>query len=287
MQLRVSEKALQLKTSVGVLPPHLYGDSVRLRQALLNYSTNAVKFTSVGSIALKVTVQEEHEQDVLVRLEVQDTGIGIDAVKLEKIFEAFEQADKTTARRYGGTGLGLAITKRFAQLMGGDAGASSTPGRGSVFWFTARLRKGASAHAPEQPVPVRDVVQTLRQAHHGKRVLLVDDDEINREIGKVMLEDVDLVVDLAEDGQMAVEQAKAHAYDLILMDMQMPLLDGLDATRAIRKLPVRSTVPVVAMTANAFTEDKTNCLQSGMNDFITKPIEPQALYATVLKWLSV
>jgi len=280
-------KKLQISGSSGPLPAHLYGDPTRLRQALLNYLGNAVKFTNAGTIRLHAQAIEETDGDVLIRLEVQDTGIGIDKDKLGKLFQAFEQADSSTSRRYGGTGLGLVITKKLALAMGGDAGVTSSPGAGSTFWLTVRLRKGLPVDRPTSDLPIQNPVDRLRTDFLGKRVLVADDDDFNREIGKIVLEDVGLTVDLAEDGHRAVEMARQTHYDLILMDMQMPTLDGLDATRAIRQLPDGLLIPIVAMTANAFAEDKAHCLAAGMNDFITKPFDPQILYSKVLHWLMV
>lgn len=278
-------KKLQITGSAGPLPPHLYGDPTRLRQALLNYLGNAVKFTDAGTINLRAQALEESDDDVLILLEVQDTGIGINKDKLAKLFQAFEQADSSISRQYGGTGLGLVITKKLAQAMGGDAGVTSSLGTGSTFWLTARLRKGLPAALPVPDLSIQNPADRLRTDFLGKRVLVADDDDFNREIGKIVLEDVGLVVDLAEDGRRAVEMARQVHYDVILMDMQMPKLDGLGATQAIRLFPDGLAIPIVAMTANAFAEDKAQCLASGMNDFITKPFDSQVLYSKILHWM--
>jgi signal transduction histidine kinase/ActR/RegA family two-component response regulator len=285
LELRASEKNLVLKSTIGTLPPHLYGDATRLRQALLNYAGNALKFTDAGSITLRLEALEETDADVLIRWEVADTGIGIDQSQFTQLFQAFEQADSSTARKYGGTGLGLAITRRLALAMGGEAGASGALGQGSTFWFTSRLRKGLPGEPKARDESEPHAADILRTTYRNTRVLLVDDDAFNREIGKIILEDVGIAVDLAEDGRIACGMAQQTAYDVILMDMQMPHLDGMDATRAIRKLPSGRTVPIIAITANAFSEDRARCLESGMNDFITKPFEPQLLYAALVRWL--
>jgi CheY-like chemotaxis protein len=169
--------------------------------------------------------------------------------------------------------------------MGGDAGASGVPGVGCTFWFTSRLRKGVPVVQDAMVLSIQDAAHVLRNDYRNTKVLLVDDDAFNQEIGRILLEEVGIVADVAVDGQFAVEMAKQVPYDLILMDMQMPRLDGMDATRAIRKLPAGRGVPIIAMTANAFAEDRTHCLEAGMNDFITKPFDPDLLYAAIARWL--
>ena len=281
---RARDKGLHLLVSVEPLPVQLLGDPTRLQQALLNYAANAVKFTDQGSITLRARVMEEDADTAVLRFEVSDTGIGIAPDVLDRLFLAFEQADNSMTRKYGGTGLGLAITRRLAQLMGGDAGASSTLGQGSTFWFTARLKKHgepslAKAHS------LSDAEQTLRQRHSGCRILVVDDEPINREVACSQLEAAGLVVDQAEDGAEAIKLAADHIYAAIIMDMQMPHVNGLDATRILRTLPDYATKPIIALTANVFAEDKSRCFAAGMNDFVGKPCDPESLYATLLYWL--
>ncbi len=287
LQDRAQSKRLQLLTQIQSLPSRLRGDPTRLQQALLNYATNAIKFTEQGSITLCALLVQEDEDSVLLRLEVTDTGIGIAPDTLSKLFTAFEQADNTTTRKYGGTGLGLAITRRIAQLMGGDAGAESTPGVGSAFWLTVRLNKGELTTTAETTLSGEDAEVVLKRDYAGCRILLAEDEPINREITLMMLDDAGLVVDVAEDGLEALKLASRNSYDLILMDMQMPNMDGIDATLEIRKLPSGAKVPILAMTANAFAEDKARCFKAGMNDFITKPVKPEALFEILLKWLSL
>ncbi|WP_079434784.1 bacteriohemerythrin [Zoogloea sp. LCSB751] len=284
VQERAHTKHLQLSINLSPNPaPPLRGDATRLQQALLNYLANAVKFTDTGSIRLSCRVDADGPDCARVRFEVQDTGIGIAPDTLARLFSAFEQADNSTTRQYGGTGLGLAITRKLADLMGGEAGAKSTPGQGSTFWFTARLRHDRQAPA-ETLVPAdKDIGDILRQRYGQRRVLLVEDEPTNQEVARLFLEEVDLTVDVANDGLEAVAQASASPYDLILMDMQMPHLDGLDATRQIRQLPQHSRTPIVAMTANAFAEDRARCLEAGMNDFIPKPVDPELLFVTLLR----
>lgn len=283
---RAQAKDLPLRIEAENLPANLVGDPTAVQQALLNYAANALKFTDSGHITLRTKVLEESRDSVLLRFEVEDTGIGIEADVLTRLFSAFEQADNTTTRKYGGTGLGLAITKRLAEMMGGNAGASSTPGQGSCFWFTARFARTASAGAGLTGDAAVDAEEVLRLRMPPHRILLVEDEPINREIAQTLLREAGQQVDAASDGCEAVALVGAQRYDLILMDMQMPRMDGLQATREIRRLPAGRDVPIVALTANAFGEDRTRCLEAGMNDFIAKPVEPAALFACILRWLA-
>jgi len=253
--------------------------------ALLNYATNAVKFTEAGSIILRCRVLEETSDGFRLRFEVQDTGIGIEAETIARLFASFEQADNSTTRKYGGTGLGLAITRHLAELMGGAAGVDSIAGKGSTFWFTVLLAKregGGSDTARSDAVAAETAI---REAHGGARVLVVDDEPINREVAGMLLEDAGLLVDQAEDGEQAVAMARAASYAAILMDMQMPRLDGLAATRRLRELSACRDTPIIAMTANAFAEDKARCLEAGMDDFLVKPFAPETLFAVIRKAL--
>ncbi|OYT88011.1 MAG: hypothetical protein CFE46_06155 [Burkholderiales bacterium PBB6] len=419
---RVRAKGVELVIDTDHLPNFLRGDATRLAQAVLNLLNNAVKFTERGVIVLRCEMLQRDEQGLLARFEVQDTGIGIPLDQQARLFQAFEQADSSTTRRFGGTGLGLAITRRLAELMGGEVGVHSTPGQGSRFWFTARLQRaerltqervslvrgrhvlladdrpevrqalqgmlgqlgarvtalasgeavvdwlgadGAPDECPDLllldvdmpglsgaqtlsavrqsarclPVPaiallpgdVGDLANQARQAgfegtlpkpvtpsslldamlrvlavnpapgsmpllqvdaqaelirqHRGRHVLVAEDNPINQEVALELLQLVGLEPELAVDGEQAVAMAATRDYDLILLDMQMPRLDGVSAAQAIRQLHNRRDVPILAMTANAFSDVREVCLAAGMNDHIAKPVEPDVLYATLLRWL--
>ena len=279
------EKRLPIVLDLEGVPRWLRGDAARLRQALLNYAANAVKFTEHGEITLRARLLEEDAQGLMLRFEVEDTGIGLAPEKLNSLFKLFQQADASTTRKYGGTGLGLAITMKLAELMGGEVGVDSELHHGSVFWFTARLQRGISAMPTEEIIQSDNYEDELRRNYSGLKILLADDVDLNLEVAQLLLHGIGLQVDSAKNGREAVDKVRTSAYDLILMDVQMPVMNGLDAALAIREMSGRSQTPIVAMTANAFDEDRNNCLEAGMNDFLTKPVNPETLYQCLLKWL--
>jgi signal transduction histidine kinase/ActR/RegA family two-component response regulator len=284
---KASDKGLRLRVA---LPPEIagrafVGDPVRLGQILINYVGNAVKFTQYGEIRISASLIEDNPTNALLRWEVSDTGIGISADDQQRLFTSFQQADDSMTRKYGGTGLGLAINKRLAELMGGEVGVESQPGAGSTFWFTVRLEKDSQPVWSAPTFNTDSAELQLKARLAGSRILLAEDEPVTQEVSRGLLEDVGLHVDVAEDGAVALSLAQKNRYALILMDMQMPNLNGIDATRAIRSASLNQKTPILAMTANAFDEDRQVCIDAGMNDHIGKPVDPDKLFQTLLKWL--
>ena len=278
-------KGLGLRFEIDpALPDVLRGDPLRLGQILLNYVSNAIKFTDCGDVLVRA-IQAGADAE-LVRFEVQDSGIGMTADQVTQLFQAFQQADTSSTRKFGGTGLGLAISKQLALLMGGAVGVHSQPDCGSVFWFTAHLPYGTgSPQAPPAAVGEAEAVRRL-DLLAGARILLVEDNLLNRQVATDLLEETGASVCAAANGQEALDCLQSGPFDCVLMDMQMPVMDGLEATRRIRADTRFSDLPIVAMTANARTEDQMRCFAAGMNDFITKPTVPQQLFATMSRWLA-
>jgi signal transduction histidine kinase/CheY-like chemotaxis protein len=255
------------------LPAQVVGDGLRLRQVLSNLLSNAIKFTRGGSVQLRVEALATTDTACTLRFAVEDTGIGIAADALPRIFEPFTQADSSTTRRYGGTGLGLAISARLVGRMGGRLEVDSAPGRGSTFHFTLTLALAPRAGANPRPATPHEEVRPLPPL----RVLLAEDNAVNQALGLRLLAKLGLQVTLAVDGAEAVKKASEAEFDVVLMDLQMPQLDGLAATRAIRQLALPSQPLIVALTANAFSSDREACFAAGMDDFLTKPLRLDAL----------
>ena len=285
-ETKIETKGIRLQIAVSGAPQKLCGDRTRLAQALINYIGNAVKFTDVGSVTLGCRLVDEEDNSYLLRFEVKDTGIGMTPEQQVRVFEAFEQADNTTTREHGGTGLGLTITRHIARMMGGTVGVESDLGTGSTFWLTARLGKGKEAYGAGCHAQSAESAENILMARYkGTRILLVEDDPINQEVAQMLCSDVGLVADLATNGFEAVRLAKQKNYALILMDIQMPVMDGIEASREIRRIANQENLPILALTANAFAEDRARCIAAGMNDFIAKPFEPEDMFKTLLAWL--
>ncbi|MBV8035060.1 ATP-binding protein [Roseateles sp.] len=285
-------KQLRVETDVAAVLRGrvLIGDPQRISEVLLNFAGNAVKFTDQGFVRLSVCVDEgQPGPGLALRFEVQDSGIGISPEAQARLFRDFEQADSSTTRRYGGTGLGLAICRRLAALMGGAVGVESALGHGSSFWFTLNVE--SASYTPTAPAllprlhSARERLATLAKTH-PRRILLAEDNPVNQEVAVALIGSAGLAVDVAVDGRQAIAMVKDGDYALVLMDVQMPVMDGLDATRAIRRLAQGAGLPILAMTANAFDEERQRCLEAGMDDHVAKPVVAEQLFATLHDWLS-
>jgi CheY-like chemotaxis protein len=266
------------------LPAWLRGDALRLEQIVINFLGNAIKFTSRGTIHVRAIRAHAGEGEIVLRVEVQDAGIGMTAEQQARLFQSFSQADSSIARQYGGTGLGLVIARRLAALMRGEVGVVSRPSVGSTFWMTARLQIGQTAHHDELPGLASH--GPLPGVPAGAKVLLAEDDLVNQLVTSELLKQLGFEVEVVDNGVAAVERVASGHYALVLMDMQMPLMGGLAATRHIRKLPDRQSLPILAMTANAFDDDRRDCFEAGMNGHIAKPIEPRLFRLTLMRCLA-
>ena len=282
MRPKIEAKGISFTMDIDPgIPDGLEGDSLRIGQILMNYLSNAEKFTERGSISVTVRAAPlpdgQAAGEFLLRVEVRDTGIGMNPAQVKDLFQAFHQADNSITRRYGGTGLGLAISGKLANLLGGGVGVESAEGAGSAFWFTARV---AASKEGGQAKPAAPMAR-----YENARVLLVEDNELNREVALGLLREAGIEADQAENGEEALRRCAGRDYDLVLMDMQMPVMDGLTATRALRADQRHARTPIVAMTANAMAADRQACLDAGMNDHIGKPIDPGQLAGALATWL--
>jgi len=280
---QIKEKNLEFQIDVSPdLPPALVGDAHRLRQILLNLVANAVKFTESGQIVLSVRQLQRNEDSVTVRFTVCDSGIGMTEEQQERLFTPFTQADASTTRKYGGTGLGLAICQQLVEMMGGKISVSSEPGNGSEFTFAVKF--GIGSLRPEQPAATTDVTENS-DAIRGAKVLLVEDNELNQMVATEMLESAGLLVTVAINGELALEKLRTETFDAVLMDVQMPVLDGLETTRRLRTMPGLGALPIIALTAHTMAQDRQHCLDVGMNDYISKPINSGELRRVLAKWI--
>jgi two-component system sensor histidine kinase/response regulator len=265
------------------LSHQLRGDPLRLEQVLLNFTSNAIKFSENNKIYIRARPVEDRDNYTVVRFEVQDAGIGMTPAQVSSLFQSFHQGDTSTTRKYGGTGLGLVISKQLAELMGGTVGVESEPGQGSTFWFTAKLQKGAHLlQATDSNALQPDVLASI----HGASILLVEDNIFSQQVGQELLEDAGATVVVANNGKEAIDLLLKEHFDCVLMDVQMPVMDGYEATRLIRAHPKLSGTLIIAMTANAGREDQARCLAAGMDEFVTKPIAPNLLFSVLSKWMS-
>jgi len=293
LQTGADEKGLHLHCVIEAdVPPIVRGDPARLRQILLNLTSNAVKFTEQGHVTVAVSVESIDDLHLILRFTVNDTGIGIAAEQLPLIFDPFTQADSSTTRRFGGTGLGLSISRQLVELMGGELDVTSREGEGSVFSFTARftrIKTGDTALLAEEHANEQIRHSVAFSEHRGKyKILVVEDNPINQRVAGALLEKAGFGYSLVESGYDALQRLENDPYDLVLMDCQMPGLDGYETTSLIRSANVaviRNDMPIIAMTANALEGDREKCLEAGMNDYISKPIELSLLISLIEKWL--
>jgi CheY-like chemotaxis protein len=268
------------------VPADINGDPGRLRQILLNLASNAIKFTPHGNVDVRVSLVSASATAVVLHFAVRDTGIGIPADKQAMLFRKFTQMDTSTARHYGGTGLGLAISKQLVHLMDGEIGVSSIVGQGSEFWFTACF--APSLHAIPTSTPPPPAPPPNREHWRGLRVLLAEDNDVNQKVALGFLKKFELQIDVVVNGKEAIRALTTIPYDLVLMDMQMPEMDGLEATRLIRaphSTVLNPRIPIIAMTANAMRNAMQICLAAGMDDYIPKPISSASVVSALDKWL--
>ena len=286
---KAEDKGLRLVTAISpaLASQSFLGDPLRLEQILSNLAGNAIKFSERGEVALRVRAVGESAEAVQVRFEVADSGIGIEPAIRARLFADVGQGTGLMVRKLGGPGLGLATSKKLVQMMGGQIGVESVPGQGSTFWFVIPLKKQEQAvTAPTPESHALSAEQRLHEDFSGANILLAKDEPINREVTRGLLEEAGLSVDLAEDGQQALDLARQKRYDLILMDMQMPKLNGIEAARAILADSLNRQTPILAVTANAFGKDRQACFEAGMSAHIAKPLDPEKFYGLLLAWLA-
>jgi CheY-like chemotaxis protein len=279
--MTAEEKVIQLYADIDEqLPQVLIGDPTRIRQILANLVSNALKFTEKGHVLIRISVVSSEGNNADIRIEVEDTGVGIQEEAIGKLFNEFTQADGSTTRKYGGTGLGLAIVKQLVEMMHGEFGVESVPGKGSTFWFRVQLEISTEQSLKQSP----DQELELKGQLSG-HVLLVEDNPINQMVAQKMLEKIGVESTLAADGQEALNMLEQGEFDVVLMDCQMPVMDGFEATRRIREQALLGELPVIAMTANVMEGDRDKCLEAGMNDYIGKPVVQADLKKTLARWL--
>ncbi len=288
--VKAQKKGLVLSTTIdGDVPDTLHGDTLRIRQVLINLLGNALKFTDAGDVFLHVSLVEDSGKNLTIRFNVRDTGQGIDKATLPHIFDAFSQADASMARRHEGTGLGLAISKQLVEMLGGSIGVETTLGKGSLFWFTAQLHRSISPLQQDDSLETRikkpEIMTNTRKLH----ILLAEDNLVNQEVGKLILENLNCQVDVVDDGAIAVDAVISNSYDLVFMDCQMPEVDGYEAARMIRHKESLAgeqghRTPIVALTAHALEGDRELCLEAGMDDYLSKPFNSDQIAAILQKW---
>jgi two-component system, sensor histidine kinase and response regulator len=283
--IKAKEQGLELVLQTpSSIPRFLVGDSLRLGQILINLSNNAVKFTAKGKVTIETELIDETSDEVTLQFAVKDTGIGLTKEQIAKLFKSFSQADSSTTRKFGGTGLGLTISKQLVEMMNGKIWVESEPGKGSSFIFTAVFGYGDKEEITTRSAKEGFDIKQLKSIQ-GARILLVEDNEINQQVAQELLEKVGFVIDIAEDGQKAVEAVEKEAYDLVLMDIQMPIMDGYESTKEIRKKSHLKDLPILAMSANAMTQDRELSIKAGMNDHVAKPIDLEQLYSALSKYI--
>ncbi|MCI5143327.1 MAG: response regulator, partial [Candidatus Electrothrix sp. ATG1] len=283
LRIEAENKGLCLSCAItDNIPRSVQGDPTRLCQVITNLVNNAIKFTDQGEIAIEVSLEEETESQVVLIFSVKDTGIGIPSDRFEDLFKPFSQIDPSTTRKYGGTGLGLAISSSIIEMMDGTFRVESSPGKGSTFYCTVRLEKaGPNEQHLNAEVTEEQKNNMLNTSLAGLRCLLAEDNLFNQKLGQILLEKLGISVQTVSNGKEAVEEVRKEEYDFVLMDVQMPVMDGLEATRILKK--EQNTVPIIALTANATAKDRADCLAAGMDAYLSKPIDDEKLRETIFR----